>query len=171
MKVTYHPDIDSLLIRFNDDFGGATVNITHLAQAWLDDDNRIKTISIAKASRQFTNTKLATSTPEVKWQVPELGIDVPLSDGSGNGIGPADKLRLAFFSDSNTLLLEFTDGPSDIVVDITDNDIADINEDGSLNAITISPALDLLQIEDPGIDIPEFQWTIHERRLIPAIAT
>ena len=171
MKITYHPDVDSLLIRFDDEFGKTTVNITHLARASLGDGDRIKTISIAKASRQFVNTDLATSTPEVTWQVPEHGINVTLAGGSSNGIAPNDKLTVAFFPDGDTLLLEFTDGPSDIVVDITNCDIADINKDGTLNGITLAWATDLLQIEDVTTYIPEFQWTVHERKHTPTATT
>ena len=171
MKFTYHPDIDSLLIRFDHDFGKTTVNITHLAQAWLGGDDRIKTISIAKASRQFTNTDLATSTPEVTWQVPEHGINVTLAGGSSNGLAHNDKLTLAYFLESDVLHLNFTDGPADIVVDITGCDIADINTDGTLNGITLAWATDLLQIEDVTTYIPEFQWNVHERKPSPAIAT
>ena len=171
MKIAYHPDIDSLLIRFDDDFGKTTVNITHLAQAWLGDDDRIKTISIAKASRQFRNTDLANAIPEVAWSVPEHGINVTLAGASSNGLAPNDKLTLAYFLESDVLHLNFTDGPADIVVDITGCDIADLNTDGTLNGITLAWATDLLQIEDVTTYIPEFQWTVHEPKRTTTAAT
>ena len=171
MKCTYYPDIDYLAITFADNIEETRVNVTHMVRASLDEDDRIQGLSIVKASRQFRNTDLATSIPEVAWEVPAHDINVTLSGGSGNGLAPTDKLRLAYFLDSNTLHLEFTEGPADLVVDITDCDIADINTDGTLNGISISWAQELLQIEDATTYIPEFQWTIHERKPTPAIAT
>ena len=162
MKFTYHPNADSLTIRLTDDVCVAAANITHLAQAWLAEDNRIKVISIAMASRQFRNTDLANSTPKITWRVPALGIDVPLSDSARNGTGPTDKLTFAYFPDSDTLYLDFVDGPSDIVVDITDSDIADVRADGTLIGITLEFAQELLQIEDPQTEVPEFQWKVYD---------
>ena len=167
MKFTYHPDLDSLTIRLTDDVCVAAANITHLAQALLAEDNRIKAISIAMASRQFRNTDLATMPPRVTWRVPALGINVPLSDGARNGTGPADKLEVAYFPDGDTLLLNFADGPSDIVVDITNCDIADVLVDGTLSGITLSWAQELLQIEDPQTEVPEFQWKVYDPEPTP----
>lgn len=167
MNFTYHPNTDSLTIRLTDDVCGAAANITHLAQAWLAEDNRIKVISIAMASRQFRNTDLANSTPKITWRVPALGIDVPLTDAQGNGTGPTDKLTFAYFPDSDTLYLDFVDGPSDIVVDITDSDIADVRTDGTLIGITLEFAQELLQIEDPETEVPEFQWKVYDPQPAP----
>ena len=163
--------MDYLVIQIADGVEDTTANVTHMALASLDEHNRILSISLDKASRQFRNTDLATSIPEVAWEVPAHDINVTLSGGSGNGLAPTDKLRLAYFLDSNTLHLEFTEGPADLVVDITDCGIADINTDGTLNGISISWAQELLQIEDVTTYIPEFQWTVHERKPTPAIAT
>jgi len=171
LKFTYHPDIDSLVLQFADHIGCTTVNITHLAQARLGEDNRVQSISLYKATRQFKHTDLVNAVPEVEWSVPEHGINVTLAGGSSNGLAQNDKLTLAYFLESDVLHLNFTDGPADIVVDITGCDIADINTDGTLNGITLAWATDLLQIEDVTTYIPEFQWTVHERKPTPAIAT
>lgn len=170
MKFTYHPDLDSLDLRFNDDVCVSAANITHLAQALLAEDDRIKVISIDMASRQFRNTDLANSTPKITWQVPAFGIDIPLTDVHGNGTGPTDKLTFAYFPDSDTLYLDFVDGPSDVVVDITDCDIADVRADGTLIGITIESAHSLLQIENPTTEVPEFQWTVSDPTRVPALA-
>ena len=167
MNFTYHPDLDSLDLRFNDDVCVSAANITHLAQALLAEDDRIKVISIDMASRQFRNTDLANSTPKITWQVPALGIDVPLTDIQDNGTGPTDKLTFAYFPDSDTLYLDFVDGPSDIVVDITDSDIADVRADGTLIGITLEFAQELLQIEDPQTEVPEFQWKVYDPEPTP----
>lgn len=145
----------------------SAANITHLAQALLAEDDRIKVISIDMASRQFRNTDLANSTPKITWQVPAFGIDIPLTDVHGNGTGPTDKLTFAYFPDSDTLYLDFVDGPSDVVVDITDCDIADVRVDGTLIGITLEFAQDLLQINDPETEIPEFQWKVYDPERAP----
>ena len=171
MKCTYYPDIDYLVIRLSDGVEGSRVNVTHMVRVALDEDDRIQGLSIVRASRQFRNTDLVTSIPEIAWEVPEHSINVTLSGGSGNGLAPTDKLTLAYFLDSNTLHLEFTEGPADLVVDITNCDIADINTDGTLNGVSISFARELLQIEDVTTYIPEFQWNVHERKRTPTAAS
>ena len=171
MKCTYYPDIDYLAITFADNIEETRVNVTHMVRASLDEDDRIQGLSIVKASRQFRNTDLATSIPEVAWRVPEHDINIRLAGGSSNGAAPTDKIELSYYLDSDMLHLGFANGPVDIVVDITNSDIGNVDTDGTLMGVTISWAQELLQIEDATTYIPEFQWTVHERKRTPAIAT
>ena len=161
MKCAYYPDMDYLVIQVADGVEDATANVTHMALASLDEHNRILSLSLDKASRQFRNTDLATSIPEVAWRVPEHDIDIALAGGSGNGAAPTDKIELSYFTDSDMLHLGFADGPVDIVVDITNSDIGNINTDGTLMGVTISWATELLQIEDVATYIPDFQWNVY----------
>ena len=171
MKCRYYPDMDYLVIQIADGVEDTTANVTHMALASLDQHNRILSISLDKASRQFRNTDLATSIPEVAWRVPEHDINVTLAGGPSDGAAPTDKIELSYFLDSDMLHLGFANGPVDIVVDITNSDIGNVDTDGTLMGVTISWAQELLQIEDATTYIPEFQWTVHERKPTPAIAT
>ena len=171
MKCRYYPDMDYLVIQIADGVEDTTANVTHMALASLDEHNRILSISLDKASRQFRNTDLATAIPEVAWRVPEHDINVRLAGGPSDGAAPTDKIELSYYLDSDMLHLGFANGPVDIVVDITNSDIGNVDTDGTLMGVTISWAQELLQIEDATTYIPEFQWTVHERKRTPAIAT
>ena len=76
-------------------------------------------------------------------------------------------MRLKYYPDTDALLIEFTEGPSARVVDITNSDFADINSDGSLNAITISRATKVLGRDDLASRAPDITWTVADQ-LVPA---
>ena len=160
MELVYYPDTDSVLMKFNGPFILNTVNITHLALAWLDDNGRINGISFDEASWQLGIADLANRPPQIGWRA--FG-----PDGSHNGSQTADNghkrvndLTFSYFPDTDDLAIVFTEGPSARVVDITNIDLADINADGSLHSITISQASQVLGRDDLAYNAPEITWTV-----------
>ena len=160
MKLIYYEDDDSVLIKFNGPFRLNTVNITHLALAWLDENGRIYGISFDEASWQLGIADLANRAPQIGWRAfvadgPHNG-----SQTADNGQKVANDLTFSYFADTDTLAIEFTEGPSTYVVDITNIDLADINADGSLHSITISQASQVLGRDDLAYNAPEIKWIV-----------
>ena len=160
MKIIYFPDKDSVLLKFGADLGVSTVNITHLAFGWLNEHGRIRGFSIDEASRQLGVQDLVNHAPRIGWRV--CGADYERNGGTTTDLHRknSNDLSFVFYPDSGALLIEFTEGPSTYVVDITNIDLADINADGSLNSITISQASEVLGRDDLAYNTPEITWQV-----------
>ena len=168
MRLKYHPDTDSALLQFGAEVGDSTVNITHLAIGWLSDDGLIRSVSIDEASSQLGIDGLSDRAPQIGWRVCSAGSERNGVPQTGFHEQPRDNLSFVYYPETDALLIEFTAGPSARVVDITSSDFADINADGSLNAITISRASRVLGCDDLASRAPEITWTVADH-LVPAV--
>ena len=167
MRLKYYPDTDSALLQCGADHGESAVNITHLAFGWLSDEGLIRSISFDEASWQFGIEDLGDRAPQIGWRVcgaVDERNGVPQTDHIEH---PSNDLSFVYYPDTDALLIEFTEGPSARVVDITNSDFADVNADGSLNAITISRASKVLGCDDLASRAPEIAWTVADQ-LVPA---
>ena len=167
MRLVYYPDTDSALLQLGADLGESAVNITHLARGWVNEAGEIRSVTFDEASRQLGINDLGNRGPQIGWRVCSPDNERNGAPPSDVREQPSDDLSLVFYPDTDTLLIEFTEAAAAGIVDITDTDLADINADGSLNAITISQATKVLGYDNLAERAPEITWTVADQ-LVPA---
>ena len=148
MRFSYYPDTDTLAIEFNPGPASDTFDVTANVLASLDAQGHIQGLTIEHASDQL-DRDLDSVEPEILWQT------------AHSAALPAATPRFVYFRDTDTLAVEFTRGPAAEVADVTDSVWADINEDGSINGVTIHLASAQLG-RDLSEGPPEIIWTVPE---------
>ena len=148
MRFEYHPDTDTLAVEFNPSPATDTFDVTANVLASLDAKGHIQGFKIEHASDQL-GRDLESMAPEINWQTAHFA--------ASSGATP----RFMYFRDTDTLAIEFTSGPAAEVADVTDSVWADINEDRSINGVTIHLASTQIG-RDLSKDPPEITWTVPE---------